>query len=85
VISSDSVGDASRLIADHKLGAIIAASELSKPLLNSGVKRFIADALDKRVEYSERCATFARTHYRWDAYCRELGKIYSSPHNGGET
>jgi glycosyltransferase involved in cell wall biosynthesis len=85
VISSDSVGDASRLIADHKLGAIIAASELSKPLLNSGVKRFIADALEKRVEYSERCATFVRTHYRWDAYCQELGKIYSSPHNGGET
>lgn len=77
IISSDSIGDASKLITTHKLGAIIAASELSSPLLGAGIKNFVADVQGNRAEYAERCATFARTHYRWDNYGAELSNIYS--------
>lgn len=77
IISSDSIGDASRLIVDHKLGAIVATTELSKPLHNTDLKNFIADVLENRAEYAERCAAFARKNYRWDAYRQEFNRIYT--------
>ncbi len=74
VIITDFVGDYSEMVKQHKLGWIIDLSQLS---IDADLKKFIQDVEIRRVEYAEKCSSFARRYLSWESYGKVLANIYT--------
>ncbi len=74
VITTEFIGDFSSAVKDRGLGCVV---DLSRLGVDQGLRGFICDVRDNRLEYSRRCQLFAKEQLVWDAYGDVLAGVYS--------
>ncbi|MCE9644893.1 MAG: glycosyltransferase [Chloroflexi bacterium] len=74
VLTTDFVGDFSKMVKEHDLGHIIDLADLS---VNERLVTFINNVQEKRFEYALRCSTYIRENLLWDIHGKHLSKIFT--------
>lgn len=73
VITTEYVGDISRLVNEFHIGCTIGIHNQD---FGENFQNFLADVRQNRDDYAQRCSAFVKEHFSWEMYGELLANIY---------